>query len=120
MYGGGVVLDLPWPDLPDWPNHSVTATRALFDATLARNAEKAGAQLWEGCEVVGPVWLSTSERRVAGVACRRAGGSPAVVRAPRVGGAPRGGGGVGRARGRGGGTPRPPPPPGARPAGGGV
>jgi menaquinone-9 beta-reductase len=84
MYGGGVVLDLPWPDLPDWPSHSVTATRALFDTTLARNAEKAGAQLWERSEVTGPVWLSASRQRVAGVRYRRADGAEGTVRAPLV------------------------------------
>ncbi len=84
MYGGGVVLDLPWPDLPDWPAHSVTATRALFDHTLARNAEKAGAQVWEGCEVTGPVYLTSSEARVAGVAYRRGDAGHGVVRAPVV------------------------------------
>lgn len=70
MYGGGVVLNLPWPELDDWPAHSVTATRSLFDATLARNAEKAGAQLWQSTEVTGPVFLSSSERRVAGITYR--------------------------------------------------
>jgi geranylgeranyl reductase family protein len=71
MYGGGVVLDLPWPELDDYPGHSVTATRALFDDTLARNAVKHGATLWEGTEVVGPVWRDGSESRVAGVRWRR-------------------------------------------------
>jgi geranylgeranyl reductase family protein len=71
MYGGGVVLDLPWPELDDWPGHSLTATRALFDETLARNAVKHGAQLWEGVDVVGPVWRDGSEGRVAGVRWRR-------------------------------------------------
>ncbi|MBA2576279.1 MAG: geranylgeranyl reductase family protein [Euzebyaceae bacterium] len=84
MYGGGVVLDLPWPDLDDWPAHSVTATRSLFDHTLARNAQKAGVQLWEDTEVLGPVWLTESERRVAGVRYRRADGAEGVVRAPVV------------------------------------
>ena len=71
MYGAGVVLDLPWPELQDYPGHSVTATRALFDHTLARNAVKQGAQLWEGTEVLGPVWRDGSEGRVAGVRWRR-------------------------------------------------
>jgi flavin-dependent dehydrogenase len=62
MYGGGVVLDLPWPELDSWPSHSLTATRELFDETLARNAVKAGAQLWEETEVTGPVYLSGAPR----------------------------------------------------------
>ncbi|MPZ87515.1 MAG: FAD-dependent oxidoreductase [Nitriliruptorales bacterium] len=84
MYGGGVVLDLPWPELADWPRHSLTATRSLFDHSLARNAAKAGAQLWEGTEVLGPVWLSDAERRVAGVRFRRADGNEGTIRAPIV------------------------------------
>jgi geranylgeranyl reductase family protein len=90
MYGGGVVLDLPWPRLDDWPAHSVTATRALLDATLARTAVKAGARLWEQTEVTAPVYLSESRRRVAGVRYRRAeadgggAGTSGVIRAPLV------------------------------------
>ncbi|MGH8907579.1 MAG: geranylgeranyl reductase family protein [Egibacteraceae bacterium] len=84
MYGGGVVLDLPWPRLDEWPSHSLTATRSLFDHTLARHAAKAGAQVWEETEVTGPVYLTSSQRRVAGVAYRRADGPPGVVRAPIV------------------------------------
>ncbi|HWB72331.1 MAG TPA: geranylgeranyl reductase family protein [Egibacteraceae bacterium] len=83
MYGGGVVLDLPWPELDDWPGYSLTATRALLDHTLARNAARAGAQLWEATEVTGPVWLSSAQRRVAGVTYRR-NGQEGVLRAPLV------------------------------------
>ncbi len=85
MYGGGVVLNLPWPLLEDYPAHSVTATRALFDASLAQNAVKAGAQLWQQTEVTGPVWLTSAQRRVAGVTYRqRETGVEGEVRAPVV------------------------------------
>ena len=89
MYGGGVVLDLPWPKLQEWPSHSLTATRALFDETLARHAVKRGAQLWESTEVTGPVYLTESESRVAGVSYRRVGPdketlSEGTVRAPII------------------------------------
>jgi geranylgeranyl reductase family protein len=87
MYGGGVVLDMPWPQLADFPAHSVTATRSLFDHTLARNAVKQGAQLWEETDVIAPVYLTESQQRVAGVQYRRseaAGGEEGVVRAPIV------------------------------------
>ena len=84
MYGGGVVLDLPWPDLDDFPAHSVTATRALFDHTLARHAVARGARLWEGTEALEPVWLTSSRERVAGVRYRRGDGRHGVVRAPVV------------------------------------
>ena len=87
MYGGGVVLDMPWPELDDFPSHSVTATRALFDHTLAKHAVKRGAQLWEGTDVTGPVFLTDAENRVAGVEYQRSeehGGATGVVRAPIV------------------------------------
>ena len=88
MYGGRTVLDLPWPELPDWPAHSVTATRELFDHTLAQHAVAGGATLWEGTEVTGPVWLTSSQERVAGVTWRqrREDGTTATgtVRAPIV------------------------------------
>ena len=84
MYGGGVVLDLPWPQLRDYPAHSVTATRAVFDHTLAQNAVAHGAQLWEGAEAIEPVWLTRARERVAGVRYQRADGRHGVVRAPIV------------------------------------
>lgn len=84
MYGGGVVLDLPWPDLPEFPSHSVTATRALFDETLARHAVKAGAELWEETEVVAPLFATSSQRRVAGVSYRCQDGREGDIRAPIV------------------------------------
>ena len=87
MYGGGVVLDMPWPQLDDFPSHSVTATRALFDDTLARHAVKRGAQLWEQTDVTGPVFLTDSGQRVAGVTYQRGeeqGGGAGVIRAPIV------------------------------------
>jgi geranylgeranyl reductase family protein len=83
-----VVLDLPWPALDDWPSHSLTAPRSVFDHALAQNAVKAGARLEEQTEVVGPVWLNDSQRRVAGVRYRRTGEDGQVtegtVRAPIV------------------------------------
>jgi geranylgeranyl reductase family protein len=84
MYGGRVVLDLPWPRLKDFPSHSVTATRAVFDHTLARHAEINGAQLWEGTEAIEPVWLTKAHERIAGVRYRRDDGRHGVVRAPVV------------------------------------
>lgn len=84
MYGGGVVLDLPWPELPEFPSHSVTATRALFDETLARHAVKGGAELWEETEVVAPLFATASQRRIAGVRYRRRDGREGDIRAPIV------------------------------------
>jgi geranylgeranyl reductase family protein len=84
MYGGGVVLDLPWPRLHDFPAHSVTATRAVFDHTLARHAVASGARLWEDTEALEPVWLTASHERAAGIRYQRGDGRHGVVRAPVV------------------------------------
>lgn len=84
MYGGGVVLDLPWPQLDDFPAHSVTATRAVFDHTLAQHAVANGATLWERTEAIEPVWSGAAQDRVAGVRYLRSDGSHGVVRAPIV------------------------------------
>ena len=88
MYGGKVVLEMPWPELDDYPSHSVTATRSLFDETLAEHAVKAGAALWERAEATEPVFLSASEDRVAGVRYERTlpdeSVEAGVVRAPLI------------------------------------
>jgi menaquinone-9 beta-reductase len=84
MYGGGVVLDLPWPELTDFPSHSVTATRTVFDHTLARHAVANGARMWEGTEAIEPVWLTSARQRVAGIRYQRSDGRHGVVRAPVV------------------------------------
>jgi geranylgeranyl reductase family protein len=84
MYGGGVVLDLPWPELSDWPGYSLTATRSLMDEAIAQRAVKSGARLWQETEVLGPVWLTGSRKRVAGVRYRRVDGTEGTVRAPIV------------------------------------
>jgi geranylgeranyl reductase family protein len=82
MHGGDVVLDLPWPELDDFPSHSVTATRAVFDHTLAQHAVANGARLWERTEAMAPVWSDHDAGRVAGIRYRRADGSHGEVRAP--------------------------------------
>ena len=84
MYGGGVVLDLPWPRLDDFPSHSVTATRAVFDHTLAQHAVANGAQLEEQTEAIEPVWLTAAQERISGVRYRRADGRHGIVRASVV------------------------------------
>lgn len=67
LYGGGIAMDLPWPEMDDYPSYSLTATRSLFDHTLARRAGEVGAQVWERTDVTGPVFLTSSQERVAGV-----------------------------------------------------
>lgn len=84
MYGGGVVWDLPWPETDRFPRHSVTATRALFDHTLAKHAVDAGAHLWQATKATGLVWTSPREERVGGVAYQREDGSTGQIRARAV------------------------------------
>src|SRR5207248_11442774 len=49
-----VRLELPWPELHDFPSYGLVRTRHDLDELLARRAEKAGALLWEGAEVLEP------------------------------------------------------------------
>jgi menaquinone-9 beta-reductase len=49
-----VRLELPWPKLHDFPDYGLIRTRHDLDELLARRAEKAGALLWEGAEVLEP------------------------------------------------------------------
>jgi menaquinone-9 beta-reductase len=84
IHGGSTVMELPWPQLDDWPAWGGTATRTVFDEAVARRAQAAGAVLHEGITVTGPSWRDRSEGRVAGVTWRDAEGREGVVRAPVV------------------------------------
>ena len=55
IIGGGVRLELPWPELSSYPGYGLVRSRLDFDETLARTAQKAGARLLEGVTVTGPV-----------------------------------------------------------------
>jgi len=85
IYGGGLRVELPWPELAEWPSYGAVRTRLDLDELLARQAEKAGARLQEETTVTGAV---TDERtgRVVGVTARTGGrdGEPATYRAPLV------------------------------------
>jgi menaquinone-9 beta-reductase len=69
VVGGGHRILLPWPDLAAYPNYGLTRTRADFDETLARHAEKSGARLFERTPVTGPL-LDERTGRVIGVTAR--------------------------------------------------
>ncbi len=80
IIGGGHRLQLPWPDLADYPSYGLVRRRRDFDETLARTAEKAGARLHERTAVTGPV-LDERTGRVLGVTTRSTevdGGKPAA------------------------------------------
>ena len=55
VVGGGLTLELPWPELASWPDFGLVRPRLDFDETLVRHAEKAGARLHEQVTVIGPV-----------------------------------------------------------------
>jgi geranylgeranyl reductase family protein len=67
--GGGVVMELAWPDLASFPDYGLVRQRLDFDELLARTAQKAGARLQELTEVTGPVL--NDDGRVVGVTARR-------------------------------------------------
>ena len=68
IIGGGVRLELPWPELSSYPGYGLVRTRLDFDEILARTAQKAGARLLEGVTVTGPVLDDTG--RITGVSAR--------------------------------------------------
>lgn len=55
IIGGGMSLQMPWPDLSTFPGYGLTRTRKDFDELLARQAQSAGARLLERTTVSGPV-----------------------------------------------------------------
>ena len=80
IIGGGVTLELPWPDLNAWPDEGLVQTRLDFDSLLLDHARKAGAEVWEETEVTGP--LVDDDGVVNGVSYRN--GDRGEVRAPIV------------------------------------
>jgi geranylgeranyl reductase family protein len=69
IIGGGVRLELPWPELASYPGYGLVRNRLGFDETLARTAQKAGVRLIEGMNVTGPV-LDDRTGRITGVVAR--------------------------------------------------
>ena len=68
IIGGGVRLELRWPELTNYPGYGLVRSRLGFDETLARTAEKAGVRLLEGVTVIGPVLDDAG--RITGVTTR--------------------------------------------------
>jgi menaquinone-9 beta-reductase len=66
VIGGGVRIELDWPDLASFPNYGLTRTRLDFDEILAKRAVAVGAKLQTGTTVTGPV-LDERTGRVIGV-----------------------------------------------------
>lgn len=68
IIGGGMRLELPWPELTSFPNFGLVRTREDFDEILARQAQKVGARLQEQTTVTGP--LLDAGGRITGVTAR--------------------------------------------------
>jgi len=89
IIGGGLRLQLPWPELSSFPDHGLVRPRLDFDETLARHARTAGAKIVERTNVNGPV-LDERTGRVVGVRARpvddqgRRAGEEVTYRAPLV------------------------------------
>ena len=66
IIGGGVRLQLDWPDLAAYPDYGLVRKRDDFDEQLARQAQKAGARLYERCNVGAPV-IDDRTGRITGV-----------------------------------------------------
>jgi geranylgeranyl reductase family protein len=84
VVGGGVTLELDWPDLASFPPYGVVRPRQDFDEMLARAAQRAGARLAEQTTVVGAI---TDERtgRIVGVTAKAGPDkTPVSYRAPIV------------------------------------
>ncbi len=71
ILGGGVRMELDWPELASFPDYGLTRTRLDLDQLLALHAKGAGAELLTGHTVTGPVL--DDEGRVVGVTASVAG-----------------------------------------------
>ncbi|WP_159809369.1 geranylgeranyl reductase family protein [Cellulomonas citrea] len=69
VFGGGHVVQLPWPELSSYPSFGLARPRLTLDQLLAEHARAAGAKLLERTAVTGPV-LDERTGRVVGVTAR--------------------------------------------------
>jgi menaquinone-9 beta-reductase len=89
IIGGGMRLELPWPEGPTFPGYGLVRPRRDLDEVLIRHAVAAGARLSERTSVTGPV-LDERTGRVVGVTARpvdergRRAGDDVTYRAPVV------------------------------------
>src|SRR5689334_25014142 len=83
VIGGGVRLELDWPELASFPNYGLVRTRLDFDDMLAKRAVEAGALLRTSVNVTGPV-LDADGRAIGVTARVGPGKEPGEFRAPLV------------------------------------
>jgi geranylgeranyl reductase family protein len=78
VIGGGLRLELDWPELSSYPGYGLVRTRASLDEQLARRAQAAGVRLLEGTTVTGP--LLGPDGRIVGVQTQAGGATPRTPR----------------------------------------
>jgi menaquinone-9 beta-reductase len=89
IIGGGIRLELKWPDLASFPPYGLVRTRKDFDDILARHAVWHGARLHESTNVTDPI-LDERTGAIIGVRAKamdpdgRPTGEDLVFRAPLV------------------------------------
>ncbi|WP_017613773.1 geranylgeranyl reductase family protein [Nocardiopsis salina] len=83
LVGSGARLELPWPDLAEYPGFGLVRTRYDFDQILVDRAVHAGAKLLERTNVTGPV-MDERSNRIIGVNAKNADREPVSFRAPLV------------------------------------
>lgn len=83
LIGAGARLELPWPELAEYPDFGLVRTRYDFDQILADRAVMAGAKLLERTSVTGPI-IDERSNRIVGVHAKNADREPTSFRAPLV------------------------------------
>ncbi|MEV0732032.1 geranylgeranyl reductase family protein [Polymorphospora sp. NPDC050346] len=83
VIGGGVRLELDWPDLASFPNYGLVRTRLDFDDLLARQAVGAGVDLRTGINVLAPV-LDDAGRAIGVTAESGPDKAPVTFHAPLI------------------------------------
>jgi geranylgeranyl reductase family protein len=69
IFGGGVKIELPWPELASFPDFGLVRPRQDLDQLLAEHAAKAGADLRQGTNVTAPI-IDERTDRIIGVTTR--------------------------------------------------
>lgn len=69
IFGGGVKIELPWPELASFPDFGLVRPRLDLDQLLAEHAAKAGADLRQGTNVTAPI-IDERTDRIVGVTTR--------------------------------------------------
>ncbi|GAA4589501.1 geranylgeranyl reductase family protein [Planotetraspora phitsanulokensis] len=72
VVGGGLRLELDWPDLHSYPDFGLVRTRMDFDQILAEHAVRNGVTLIQEVTVTGPV-LDERSGHIVGVTARKDG-----------------------------------------------